>query len=250
MGPRLALTASLLIIGLLLPQDTASQSSPTKSQELAKWIMGIVLEKGQENEKLKRAHVTYNKKVIKSNLKKYPPQVLETSIFHIYGQNGQSFEKLIERDQRPTRNAQAEVSKLDFNTILLQRYDFNLDRDEFVNGRGYYVIGFKPKEPIDKLPFEDRLDEGLNRAAGYLYVDMEKLYLKRMEGKLNNSFSKGWGAFEMEDFSLIFEQEEYERIIVPSSLVLTYKYRVFWGDTHEKIEYFYNNRKSTHIPPE
>ena len=219
------------------------QQNSTKPQELAKWIMGIVVAKAQENEKIKRSHITYDKKVIKYNFEINPPKIMETSIYQIYGQNGQSFEKLVQRNGQPVRNARPEIGMADFNSILLERYNFNLNREELIDGRWYYVIDFRPREPIDKLPLKNRLDEGINRTAGYLYIDMEKYYLKQMKGHLIASFGKGLNIFEMQDFTFLFEQEIFEGVVVPSSIVLTYKYRVFWGETREKLEYTYSNRR-------
>lgn len=228
---------------LSFPQKPSAVQYSDKPQELATWIMGIVVQKARENEKQKRDLVTYDKKVVKSNIQRNPPRVLETSVYSVYGENGRSFEKLKERNGRNITNARPEMSQWDLNSIITERYDFNLEKEEFMEGRWYYVISFKPKEPIDKLPFEDRLDEGFNRAVGYLFIDLEKFYLKRMEGRLSNRFTKALSIFEMKDFSLTFEQSEFEGIIVPSSLVLTYRYRVFWGETSEKLEYSYSNHQ-------
>lgn len=238
----------LLLIIVFFSSKAWPQQSPTKSQELAKWIMSIVIERAQENEKIKRSYTAYDKKVVKTNLQKNPPQTIETSVYQVYGEGGKSLEKLKERDRRPIRNARPEISMLDFNAILIERYNFNLEREELIEGRGYYVINFKPKEPIDKLPFEDRFDEGINRTTGHLYVDMEKFYLKSMEGRLISTFVKALSIFEMKDFTIVFKQEEFEGVVVPSSLVLTYKYRVFWGDTYEKLEHTYENRQKLTRP--
>lgn len=240
-GKRFALF--IVLITVCISGRAWPQQSPTKSQELAKWIMGIVVEKAKENEKQKRDSVTYDKRVIKSNLQRNPPQILETSVYQVCGQKGQSFERLVEKDGRPVRNARPKMSMLDLNSILLERYDFNLEGEELKEGRWYYIISFKPKEPIEKLPFENRYDEGINRTSGQLYVDIEKFYLRQMDGKLTNTFPKALGIFEMKDFTILFEQEEFEGVTVPSHLVLTYRYRVFWGETHEKLEYTYSNRQ-------
>ena len=224
-------------------QNPDNKPVSTQSTELAEWIMKIVVDKGEQNEKIKRRQVTYNKVVTKSDMGKNPPQIKETSVYEIFGRDEESLELLKEKNGRPIRNAQPEKGKFNPNVILLERYMFDLIKIDFINGRGYYMIAFKPKEPIDQLPFNDRMDEGINRAAGYLQIDMEKFYLVRMEGKLINKFSKALSIFEMKDFVLIFEQEEFEGVVVPKYMSLIYKYRVFWGDTHEKLEYVYNNRK-------
>lgn len=230
-------TAFSLFSGSLAGQNT----DKTSKEELAKWIINIVLEKGRDNERMKKEYIIYDKTVIKYNLGENPPQEKERLVYEIYGQNGRSMERLKEKDGKPVKNSQPEASKLNFNELIVERYDLNLEREIISDGRGYYVISFKPKN--EQLPFNDRLDEGINRTAGYLYVDMEKFYLKRLEGKLTNSFSKAMNIFEMKEFSIEYEQEEFESVVVPSKMVLNYKYRVFWGDTHEELRYLYSNRQ-------
>ncbi|OGN00524.1 MAG: hypothetical protein A3B91_01100 [Candidatus Yanofskybacteria bacterium RIFCSPHIGHO2_02_FULL_41_29] len=243
------LAAILLILpGSVTPGEAQPQQVQTGSKELADWIMKLVLEKGHENEKLKRDLIKYDKTITKSSLERNPPRVIETSVYEIYGLNGNSFEKLKERNGQQIRNARSETSKLNFNDILLKRFDFDLKGEELMDGRGYYIISFKPKEPINSLPFDDRMDEGINRMTGSLYIDMEKFYLKRLEGRLTNSFTRIMNIFEMKDFSIKFEQEEFEKIIVPKHLELTYRYRVILGETHERLEYSYNNRSLNHPP--
>lgn len=218
------------------PEDTKT------SQDLASWIMHIVIDKGEENEKIKRNHITYDKRMVTYNLKNNPPLVIESSVVEIYGDDNKSMERLKEQDGRPVRNARPKQGQFDFNRVLTERYDFNLEKEVFENGRGYYRISFQPKEPINKLPFENRFDEGINRMAGYLLVDMEKFYVKQLEGHLIQSFTKALGIFEMRDFTLNLEQEEFEGAVVPKFMVVTYRYRVF-RETYEKQEYFYSNRR-------
>ena len=236
----------LLFSGNAIAQSTTDQEPQDKpSGKLANWIMHLVVNKGEENEQIKRDRITYNKKVVKYDLKKTPPQIIETSIYQIFGDGGKSLERLIEKNGKLIKNDRPKPGKLSFNEILLERYNFNLEKEELIDGRGYYVISFKPKEPMNRLPINDRMDEGVNRTAGILYVDMEKFYLKRMEGNLTKNFSKALGIFEMRDFSIIFEQEEFEEVIVPSSIVVTYKFNiVLWGETYEKLEYSYSDRKT------
>lgn len=240
---RPRLSVSLLIILLFLSGNANSQENREKSKELAGWIMKIVVRKAKENEEIKRKSIAYDKKITKSNLGENPPQIVETSIYEIYGNNGKSMERLKEKNGHKVNNARPEISELNLDIILIERYEFDLEGEELINGRGYYIISFKPKEPIGKLPFENRMDEGINRTKGRLYVDMERFYVQKLEGRLTGTFTKALSIFEMKDFNIDMRQEEFEGIIVPSSLVLVYKYRVFWGDTHEKLEYVYSNRK-------
>lgn len=243
MRPSKWLLFGVFLIFIISATEISPQTEKQSSKDLGRWIMGIVVKKAQENEILKRERIVYDKKVAKYNLSETPSEIIETSVYEIYGHLGKSMEKLKEKNGKKINNAKPEASELNLDTILLERYEFNLEREEMIGERGYYIISFKPKEPIGRLPFETRRDEAINRTRGNLYIDMEKFYVRRLEGQLLETFTKALSIFEMKDFTIDIRQEEFEGIIVPSSLVLIYKYRVFWGDTHEKLEYNYLNRR-------
>ena len=241
----------LTAIALFLPLSSSSysQTQDQTSEKLGTWIMERVIRNAEENEKIKRDHITYNKTVYKRNLEKDPPELKSVERFNIYGNEGQSIEKLVERaainkgkvtKKVAVTNAKPQVSNLNFNSIIGERYNFRLVGEELLNGRGYFLIAFQPKEPLDQLPFNERLDEGINRMYGTLYVDIEELYVWKLEGQLTASFSKAASIFEMKDFSIILMQERKFGVVVPLSLTITYRYRVFFGHTHERLIYTYS----------
>jgi len=227
-----------------------SQNNP-KSEALARWIMDITIKKNLENEAIKRQYVTYRKHVLKYNLEKDSSNAVanETEVYEIYGQNGNSMERLVQKGRRRIQNSVPKKSAIDFNNILAERYVFNLEREEIIDGRGYYIISFRPKEPINALPVKVRIDEGINRMIGTLRIDMENFHLKKLDGHLGYELKKGWGIFEMKSFTINLRQEEFESILVPDSMVITYEYHVLFGSTHEKLEYSYSDRKNNRPKP-
>ena len=122
-----------------------------------------------------------------------------------------------------------------------ERYDFQLFGEELINGRGYFLITFQPKEPISRLPFNNRMDEGINRMHGFLYVDIEDLHVWKLEGQLTKSFSQAANIFEMKNFQIVLTQEKRFGVVVPLSLNITYSYRVLWRHTSESLIYTYSD---------
>lgn len=240
------------IVATLSPTRVQSQQKQTgeKSQdELVEWIMNRVIEKSLENEKIKRQFITYDKYQTIEDLTNNPP-TQEKEVFNIYGENGQSMERRIRVSGRSVRE-RSKASTLDFTKTLAEKYlprmIFRKIREEIINGRGYFVITFEPKDSPDRLPTKDWIDRGINHSSGVLYVDMEKLFIWKFESRITEIFSAYFFG-QAENFQIYVEQEEKFGIVVPKQVVYTIKYKFLWITTHERKTSTYGNHKDLRDP--
>lgn len=216
---------------------------------LADWIMKRVIEKALENEKIKRQYITYDKYQITEDLTENPIKKTKET-FNIYGDNGRPMERRTEVNQRLVRE-RGKVSRLDFTDALANKYlprmVFTKLREEVIDGKGYFVISFKPKDSPDKLPTNDMWDRGINRSIGTLYIDMENFSIWKFESRITGSFS-AYVVGQAEEFELNFEQEERFGVVVPKKTTYVIKYSFFWITTHEKRTSTYGNHRDLRNP--
>src|SRR3989344_2589659 len=106
----------MMLSFIFIPDQTLKSQPAQEDQEMANWIMKKVVEKSLENERIKRQYITYDKHQITEDLTTKPIKT-KTEIFQIYGQNGQSMERLIESGGRPVKE-RGRASQLDFTNTL------------------------------------------------------------------------------------------------------------------------------------
>lgn len=247
MNKKTCLVLLVSVILLFFDKMAKAQESAKSEEEFTAWLMKKVAEKAAENEKIKRDYLTYDKTVTKYDMRGGFSKARGVETFRVYGEHGKSMEKMTEKNGRKI-NTKPEESELDFGRIMAERFDFSFKEQVLINGRGYFVINFKPKTPINKLPFNNDMDECINRMSGVLYIDVEKLYMYRLQGRLMSPFKKGpFGLLNIKGFSLRVEQEEKFGVIVPKYIEITLIGRVVFSDLNEGHVYTYSNHASKKI---
>lgn len=240
-----------ILIGSISPGARVGAQEETRSSqnELAEWIMQKVVEKSLENEILKRQYITYDKYQTTENLAKQPPMI-KRETYNIFGENGHSMERLVELNGRAVRE-KAKSSNLDFSKMLAEKYlprmKFEKIREEMINGKGYFVITFAPKSPPNQLPENDLYDRGINRSSGTIYIDMEKLYIWKIESSVIEGFS-AYFLGRAENFQLNVLQEEKFGIVVPKTTIVEIRYKILWIITHERRISIYGNHHDLRDP--
>ncbi|OGI98427.1 hypothetical protein A3H53_02140 [Candidatus Nomurabacteria bacterium RIFCSPLOWO2_02_FULL_40_10] len=209
-------------------QVIQSQQENEVNADIADWVMRHAIEKSLENEKLKRQFLTYKKYKKIENLKETPPDV-EEIVYDIYGLNGKPMERIVSEDGKSVKK-QGKQSEMDFTDSLATRYlprmNFHKTGEIIKNDRAYYIIRYEPRTTPDKLPANDRYDEGINRSSGQIYVDMETFQIWKLTAEITKKFSKAAGVFRLDNFMLEMEQEEKFGIMVPKRMTMTIDYTV------------------------
>ena len=76
------------------------------------------------------------------------------------------------------------------NEKLINRYEFNVERRDFLNSRPVLVLSFRPKKthPAEKS-IEDRV---LNRLSGLVWIDEAEAEVAQVQVALTDDLSLGW----------------------------------------------------------
>ena len=73
--------------------------------------------------------------------------------------------------------------------ILDERYDFYIDDQESIgvmNGIVRAIVKFKPKS---NLKIRETADQFVNRLSGKIYIDLDELYMVKLNGTIDKTFS-------------------------------------------------------------
>lgn len=89
---------------------------------------------------------------------------------------------------------------------LIDRYKFQYQHQEEINGRQAYVLSFQPRS--DDLPVEKMQDRVLNKLSGLVWVDCQDFEIARAELRLSETV-KLWGGLlgSLEVFNLELNRE-------------------------------------------
>ena len=74
---------------------------------------------------------------------------------------------------------------------LVSRFQFTLEGRETVEGRAAYVLSFLPRAGAVEKKVDDRV---MNRLAGKLWIDMQEFEMAKIEFRLTEKVSIGWGG--------------------------------------------------------
>ena len=199
----------------------------------AEFIMRAVVQKAVENEKLKKAKLEYKRVYKIENLNSQEESTGLSKNEVILISNGA--EKLIEQNGRPVRGGTGSGSapSINFDNALAEFYDYSLSEPSLVmmQGRAYHVINFKPKK--QKRTNSD-IEEILARLSGTVYIDAEKLYIKRLNAKLTENYKRGWFIYKLGRADIELEQKEFENLFVVDTFKVVDKYYIFGVETFEK----------------
>jgi hypothetical protein len=108
-----------------------------------------------------------------------------------------------------------------FDQALVSRYDVDLVGARSLEGRPCYVLSFAPK--AGPLPARRRIDDILNKASGFLWVDAQSFEVVRLDFDLRKKVSFFWGLIG----SVSAMTGEFERRPVDSDVWLPHKFEVY-----------------------
>lgn len=234
----------LFLLFTILVQHTpsASNQSPTKPVD---FIVGRVLDKTQDNDKLKREKLTYKRVYLAENLNDKEETInVDRGEVVLIEKSGK--ERVLERTGRGAKgNSRVSAPKFDLIKALeslIKFHDFEIIRIDMIGNRPYYLINFKPK--INKIKANDDIEEIIVRSEGWMYVDLEKFYIKQITVWITRSYSRSWGIFNLTRANIDMAQEELDGIIIMKSINLIDRYSFFGFDTFERQTWTYKDYQS------
>ena len=218
--------AALLILIILIPPNAFGQDN----QNPAEFIMKAVSQRAIENEKVKEINTEYKKSYIIEDLNKKEQSVRKKKDEVELVSKGKG--KIIERFGRPVSAGPSSMPNINFSRALTF-YDFSMAEIPIImeNGRAYHVINFKPSK---KARPKGDMEEILARMAGNIYIDVENLFIYRLNASLTKEYSRGWFIYRLARADIALKQMEFQGMIVVESLVITDKYYVFGSETFER----------------
>ena len=230
----------LLCLIVLVPSGTFGQNN----ENPANFIMGAVSQRALENEKTKEVNTEYKKRYVIEDLNKMEQPFTDRRGQPIQKKNevelvSKGKGKIVERFGRPISGGSSSMPNINFSRALAF-YDFNLAKTPIVmeNGRAYHVINFKPSK--NSRPKGD-MEEILARMAGNIYIDVEKLFIYKLNASLTKEYSRGWFIYRLARADIALKQMEFNDMVVIDSLVIIDKYYVFGSETFEKQTLTYND---------
>lgn len=220
-------TIILLSVVLLLSKMTLGQDN----QNPADFIMRAVIQKALDNDDLKKTRLEYKKnyKIEDLNSREEPIRLKKNEV--IFVSNGT--EKLIERDDKPIKGASSSLPNINFDNALASFYEYRLDEKPVIMmaGRAYHVINFKPKR--NTRPNGDT-EKVLALLTGTIYIDVEKLFIYKLNAKLTENYKRGWLIYKLSRADIELKQKEFENLVVVDYFKVIDKYYLFRVETFER----------------
>ena len=240
----------VVLIGLKTGQVSLGQTIPIQAPpNTGEFIIQTVIKRAKESDLVKREKLTYKRIYTAHNLNDneqiIDPQRPEREEVVIIEYGGK--ERVIKKNKngRPVNLGNVSTPRFDLINALeaVAKLDnFEINRIEMFEGRPNYVINFKPKP--GPRPDGD-VEDVIVRSEGVMYVDIEKFYIKKFSAWMVRPYSRGgifgWNIFNLTRANIEMAQEEFNDIVVMSSVVITDKYSLFGGDTFEKQTYTYGD---------
>ena len=204
-----------------------------ESQNPADFIMKTVTKRALDNDNLKKDHLEYKRvyKIEGLNSREEPTGLKKNEVILI--SNG--VEKLIEEDGRPVKGSTSSGSapSINFDNALAGFYVFTMAEAPIIamNNRAYHVIKFQPK--TNSKPNGD-VEEILARLTGILYIDVEKLFIYKLNATLTRDYKRGWFIYNLRRADIELEQMEFHNIVVVNSFKVIDRYSVFGVEIFER----------------
>ena len=220
------------LIILLGPQVLAQEDWADISS-----LVDAAIKKAIENNELKKSHVRFKKKEIRTNLNKpdSDPEKKE-------GDWGVGIKN---EDLKVTpQDISSETHEFSFNRSLLTP-----------NGYLVYEVNFKPRPNLP--PAKNAFLEVANRSSGTMWIDPENLYVVSITGQMpadmSKAFSAGLGFGNIKWVKYEINQSrraELNNLIVIDSVKVRIKYRILWlvVARHYYEEYTYEYSNYVYIP--
>ncbi|GEM_PF-5924079 len=236
---RLTKFLLLLIAFLILPMSLPGQDT---TENPAIVIMHKVIEKMKVNEDLKRKHMNFKKHYVDTKLddSDKPKKIITDQVIEDRPPKGD--EVLIQEDGEPKNKKQDSGGEFEkIMEALTRRFDYDMAKPTAdcptcplisKEGKAFLVINFHANGSKDAGG--DDIKEIMNRSAGKMYIDLENLYVQRLESSMTRNYNRAWGIFQLKQADLVLEQNEIDtaegKIIVITSTTVKYRYSLF-GET-------------------
>ncbi len=225
---------------LLVPVSALAQ----KAHDPAEFILQKVVSLAKENDELKKNTLTFQRVYVVENLND-KEEVSDKEKEEVVAVELGGKERLVEKNGRRVK-ANAKHSTPRFNMLvaleaLMKFHDLKIDEIKMVENRPYYLISFKPKNGGPKA--RNDIEEVLIRSEGWMYVDIEKFYIRQLTARMFRSYSRAMGIFNLKRANMEMAQEEFEGVVVMKFIHLVDRYSIFGVDTFEKQTYSYLNYK-------
>lgn len=235
--------ASLLALSLL------TQVALPPAQEVIESVVERTL---ADREELERRGVTYTKTQAVYNTKgRVTPELTKSETWLMWYVSGESRQRLIEAKGRKITGAAEKSPGPDWFVNLASLYDFSWDSDPLrtIDDRDVYVITFQRKKKLPKV--KSAAEKGLVRMSGFLYIDVEHLYISTLNCSLPKSFRKGW-VLKVNTASATFSQRIHDGLAVFDRMIIKFNYSFFGVETHKTYVLTYENYavEESKKPPE
>lgn len=234
-----------------------TQESPAVQPELSRTndptnsIMQKVKDRAQKNDLEKQKHLAYLRAYEAYNLTPDGKQKDrdDQSVTRIRPNGNKSIEEIIEEDGKPVLKNSPDDNVFDLR-VTLERWQFTIANPSIIDedGKDYIVINFKPKD--GKLPDKTYLDSIINDLQGTFYIDMENLYIKKMDGTLIRPLSFGGGLVKSIEITVHIEQEQrldLNNLVVVNAVTAipryTINYILYRRDRYQKRIWTYTDYK-------
>lgn len=213
---------------LLVPLSTFGQDD----QNPADFIMKAVGQRAAENEKLIQTNLVYKKRTVIDDINSREQKIRTKKNEVELVTKGKGL--VIEKFGRPVKAESGSTPSINFSKAMVDFYDFNMDSTPviMIDGRAYHVIVFAPTKGVAH-PKGD-MEEILARMAGKIYIDVENLFIYRIDARLVKEYSRGWFIYRLSQASIELKQREFQNIMVVDSLIITDRYSLFGIGTFER----------------
>ncbi len=221
---------------LLLTSVALAQGQPKNPVE---FIMKKVLVNTKEQDTIKSEKLVYKRAYILEDLNDNA-EVTKREKEEVTLIQKDGVEKIISSSSRNSKISSPRFDLIKALETLTKFDDFEMVRIDMLGARPYYLINFKPKI-ANRPKANDDVEEIIIRSEGWMYVDLEKFYIKQIAVGITKSYSRGWGIFNLDRANLEMSQTEFKGIIVMDYVTLIDRYSFFGFTTFEKQTWTYQD---------
>lgn len=242
--------AVAVVLAMLFGQPMYGQTPEIQiDASTGAFIVQTVIKRAKENDLVKKEKLTFKRvytvHYLNDNGQVIDPDKPEKEEAVAIERDGKERMTEKKKNGKPVNPVNVSAPKFDLIKALeaVGKLDkFEVSRIEMFEGRPNYVISFEPK-PGQRTNGD--VEEVIVRSEGMMYVDIEKFYIKKFSAWMVRPYSRGgifgWNIFNLTQANIEMAQEEFNDIVVMSSVVITDKFSVFGVDTFEKQTYTYSD---------
>lgn len=226
-----------LLLGLLLVNEP-------KLPEAKEIVQRAVQTTLNDREEFERRNLQYTKRVKEYDTSKTPAVLKKSESYRMWYKDGNSWQQLIiDENGRAVINGKIESPGADSFKTLPDRYEFSWHDSpliSFSSCKPCYVIrvsprknGFKPKSRAEKV---------LARMEGFLYIDVDRQFVRYASSTLPKSFRMGfmWVA-KVNSASFEFEQRQFGDLVVFDVATVEVSFAFSGKERNLRYEYTYTD---------